>query len=65
MVRAQQGARARVSPQLGFEYVPDQNGEFKLGWYPLVVTNVDDKRVSAAMAYLDPAIAAAAQSRRF
>jgi 5-(hydroxymethyl)furfural/furfural oxidase len=41
--------------QLGFEFVPDQNGEFKVGWYPLVVTNVDDKRVSAAMAYLDPA----------
>ncbi len=41
--------------QLGFDYVPDQNGEFKVGWYPLVITNVDDQRVSAAMAYLDPA----------
>ena len=52
MDRAQQGAW-RGSTQLGFEFVPDQNGEFKVGWYPLVVTNVDDKRVSAAMAYLD------------
>jgi len=49
-------ALAQGLTQLGFEYVPDQNGEFKLGWYPLVVTNVDDKRVSAAMAYLDPAV---------
>ena len=49
-------ALAQGLTQLGFEYIPDQNGEFELGWYPLVVTNVDDKRVSAAMAYLDPAI---------
>jgi 5-(hydroxymethyl)furfural/furfural oxidase len=40
---------------LGFPYVPDQNGEFKDGWYPMAVTNVDDRRVSAAMGYLDPA----------
>ena len=41
--------------QLGFSYVPDQNAEFKDGWYPMVITNVADQRVSAATAYLDPA----------
>ena len=39
----------------GYEYLPDQNGEFRDGYFPLTMSNAYDRRVSAAIAYLDGA----------
>ena len=36
----------------GYRYIPDQNGEFEDGYYPLTMSNLYDRRVSAAIAYL-------------
>ena len=36
----------------GFPYLDDQNGEFVKGYFPVAMTNVGDRRMSAAMAYL-------------
>ena len=36
----------------GYKYVPDQNGEFQDGYYPLAMSNLYDRRVSAAIGYL-------------
>ena len=36
----------------GFKYVADQNGEFEDGYYPLAMSNLYDRRVSAAIGYL-------------
>ena len=38
----------------GFDYIQDQNGEFRDGFFPLTISNVYDRRVSAAIGYLDP-----------
>jgi 5-(hydroxymethyl)furfural/furfural oxidase len=40
----------------GYAYVPDQNGEFQDGYYPLVMSNLYDRRVSAAIGYLGPTV---------
>jgi len=40
----------------GYEYVPDQNGEFRDGYYPLAMSNLYDRRVSAAIGYLGPTV---------
>jgi 5-(hydroxymethyl)furfural/furfural oxidase len=36
----------------GYHYVPDQNGKFQDGYYPLTMSNLYDRRVSAAVGYL-------------
>src|SRR3984957_10351919 len=36
----------------GYNYVPDQNGVFQDGYYPLAMSNLYDHRVSAAIGYL-------------
>ncbi len=36
----------------GYRYVADQNGEFQDGYYPLAMSNLYDRRVSAAIGYL-------------
>jgi len=36
----------------GYCYVQDQNGEFQNGYYPLAMSNLYDRRVSTAVAYL-------------
>ena len=41
---------------LGFEYVADQNGEFKDGYHPFAINNYLDRRVPTAIAYLGPAV---------
>jgi len=38
----------------GYEYIEDQNGEFKDGWFPITISNAYERRVSAAIGYLDP-----------
>jgi len=50
-----QRALARAFEAEGFVHLPDQNGDFGDGWFPLVHSNHDERRVSAATAYLDPA----------
>ena len=46
-------AVAEACEQAGFKFVPDQNGEFVDGYFPITHSNQDEQRVSAAMGYLD------------
>jgi len=48
-------AVAEACKQAGFNFVPDQNGEFTDGYFPITHSNQDEQRVSAAMGYLDRA----------
>lgn len=48
-------AAAEAFKAAGFEYIPDQNGEWKDGYHPLTISNAYERRVSAAIGYLDPA----------
>jgi 5-(hydroxymethyl)furfural/furfural oxidase len=41
---------------VGYDYVPDQNGAFQDGYYPLAMSNLYDRRVSAAIGYLGPTV---------
>ncbi len=45
-------AAAEAFRQAGFKALPDQNGAFEDGYFPLTV-NVTETRVSAAIGYLD------------
>ena len=36
----------------GFAYFDDMNAEFEDGYFPITISNIDDKRVSANVAYL-------------
>lgn len=47
-------ASAEAFAELGFDYVLDQNGEWRDGYFPLTISNAFDRRVSAALGYLDP-----------
>ena len=47
-------AVAKAFTEAGFEYIQDQNGEFKDGYFPITISNLYDRRVSAAIGYLDP-----------
>ncbi|MGC8469048.1 MAG: GMC family oxidoreductase [Acetobacteraceae bacterium] len=38
----------------GFDFVPDQNAEWRDGYYPITISNAYERRVSAAIGYLDP-----------
>jgi 5-(hydroxymethyl)furfural/furfural oxidase len=46
-------AVAAALREMGYDYLPDQNGEFKDGYFPIAISNLDEKRVSASMGYLD------------
>jgi 5-(hydroxymethyl)furfural/furfural oxidase len=48
-------ASAKAFQQAGFEYLPDQNAEWRDGYYPITISNAYERRVSAAVGYLDPA----------
>ncbi|MBL8590216.1 MAG: GMC family oxidoreductase N-terminal domain-containing protein, partial [Methylobacteriaceae bacterium] len=41
---------------LGFRYVADQNGVFEDGYHPLAISNLYDRRVPTAIAYLTPTV---------
>jgi 5-(hydroxymethyl)furfural/furfural oxidase len=45
-------AMARAFETAGFRYIPDQNGEFVDGYYPVAISNLYDRRVSTAIGYL-------------
>ena len=47
-------AVAQAFKEAGFEYIQDQNAEFKDGYFPITISNLYDRRVSAAIGYLDP-----------
>ncbi|WFU25215.1 GMC family oxidoreductase N-terminal domain-containing protein [Bradyrhizobium sp. CB1717] len=46
-------AFADAFQQAGHQFVPDQNGEFVDGYFPVTHSNQAEQRVSAAMGYLD------------
>jgi 5-(hydroxymethyl)furfural/furfural oxidase len=48
-------AAAEAFKAAGFAYLPDQNGEWRDGYYPIAISNAYERRVSAAIGYLDPA----------
>jgi 5-(hydroxymethyl)furfural/furfural oxidase len=47
-------AIAEAFDEAGFAYIQDQNAEFKDGYFPIAISNLYDRRVSAAVGYLDP-----------
>ena len=47
-------AIAQAFKEAGFEYIQDQNAEFTDGYFPVTISNLYDRRVSAAIGYLDP-----------
>ena len=49
-------AMAAGFASLGFDYLPDQNGEFRDGYFPLAINNLYDRRVPAPIAYLGPSV---------
>src|SRR6185312_6226173 len=46
-------AIAEACKQAGMKFLPDQNGEFVDGYFPVTHSNASEARVSAAMGYLD------------
>ena len=46
-------AVAEACKLAGYKFLPDQNGEFTDGYFPVTHSNQDEQRVSAAMGYLD------------
>lgn len=48
-------AMAKALEAAGYKYLPDQNGVFEEGYFPIAISNENEQRVSAAMAYLDAA----------
>ena len=46
-------AFADACKEAGYAYLPDQNGEFVEGYFPVAFNNQGERRVSAAMGYLD------------
>ncbi len=48
-------AAAEAFKGAGFDYLPDQNGEWRDGYFPITISNENESRASAAMGYLDAA----------
>lgn len=48
-------AVAEAFKESGFPYLQDQNGKWEDGYFPITISNIYDRRVSAAIGYLDPA----------
>jgi 5-(hydroxymethyl)furfural/furfural oxidase len=46
-------AVAEAFKAAGYDYIEDQNGEYKDGYFPITISNLYDRRVSAAIGYLD------------
>jgi len=46
-------AVAQAFNDAGYDYIEDQNGEYKDGYFPITISNLYDRRVSAAIGYLD------------
>ena len=48
-------AAAKAFEDKGYAYRADQNGAFEDGYFPITISNLYERRVSAAIAYLDNA----------
>jgi 5-(hydroxymethyl)furfural/furfural oxidase len=46
-------AAAEAFKAAGYDFIEDQNGEYKDGYFPITISNLYDRRVSAAIGYLD------------
>ncbi|MGE5269143.1 MAG: GMC family oxidoreductase [Thiohalocapsa sp.] len=46
-------AAAEAFKAAGYQFIEDQNGEYKDGYFPITISNLNDRRVSAAIGYLD------------
>ena len=46
-------ALAEAFKRGGYKYLPDQNGHFEDGYFPVTISNADERRVSAAIGYLN------------
>jgi 5-(hydroxymethyl)furfural/furfural oxidase len=46
-------ALAEAFDRAGYKYLPDQNGFFEDGYFPVTISNADEQRVSAAIGYLN------------
>ncbi len=53
-------ATAEAFEQAGSRFLDDQNGVFEDGYFPVTISNRDERRVSAAIGYLDRATRARA-----
>ena len=49
-------AVAKACAEMGFPSLSDQNAEFGPGYFPVAISNVNDQRVSSAIAYLGEAV---------
>lgn len=49
-------AAAKACAEMGFPALADQNAEFGPGYFPVAISNVNDQRVSSAIAYLGKAV---------
>jgi 5-(hydroxymethyl)furfural/furfural oxidase len=47
-------AAAETFKQAGYKFVLDQNAAFEDGYFPITISNAYERRVSAAIGYLDP-----------
>lgn len=47
-------AAGKAFEAAGYRYLLDQNAEWEDGYFPLTISNAYDRRVSAAIGYLDP-----------
>ena len=56
-------AAAKAFEEKGYSYREDQNGPFKDGYFPITISNLYERRVSVAIAYLDNATRARANLR--
>ena len=45
-------ALAQAFKDNGYKYLPDQNGHFEDGFFPITISNAEEQRVSAAIGYL-------------
>lgn len=46
-------ALAEAFGRAGYKYLPDQNGFFEDGYFPITISNAEEQRVSAAIGYLN------------
>lgn len=45
-------ALAQAFKRAGYKYLPDQNGHFEDGYFPVTISNAEEQRVSTAIGYL-------------
>lgn len=56
-------ALAKAFGRAGYKYLPDQNGFFEDGYFPITISNAEEQRVSAAIGYLSAEVRARSNLR--